>query len=63
MPFDPSERHQPTASEPSTSCGHMCPHCGGALIPLRGVWRCARCYFVLCAGCEPEPNAVPAGEE
>jgi hypothetical protein len=30
-----------------------CPMCGGGLVPLRGQWRCSRCYFSLCAGCEP----------
>lgn len=30
-----------------------CPACGAALVPLRGQWRCSRCYFMLCAGCEP----------
>jgi hypothetical protein len=29
-----------------------CPVCEGALVPLRGQYRCARCYFSICAGCE-----------
>jgi hypothetical protein len=47
---------QPVAcvcSPPVTNTAPMCPVCGGGLIPLRGQWRCSRCYFALCAGCEP----------
>jgi hypothetical protein len=29
-----------------------CPACGAALVPLRGQWRCSRCYFTWCVGCE-----------
>src|SRR5262249_22029323 len=29
-----------------------CPHCGGTLFQLRGILRCARCYFAICEGCE-----------
>lgn len=33
----------------------LCPMCGGAaLTPQRGAWRCTRCGFSLCVGCEPE---------
>lgn len=32
--------------------GQPCPYCGGALVPLRGTWRCDRCGFQLCQGCE-----------
>jgi hypothetical protein len=32
--------------------GQACPMCGGGLVPLRGAWRCSRCYFALCVGCE-----------
>ncbi len=30
----------------------LCPVCSGLLVPLRGTYRCARCYFSLCVGCE-----------
>jgi hypothetical protein len=30
----------------------LCPVCNGPLIPLRGNYRCARCFFSLCVGCE-----------
>jgi hypothetical protein len=29
-----------------------CPHCGGRLVPLRGLLRCSFCYFVVCQDCE-----------
>jgi hypothetical protein len=38
---------------PATSAAPSCPMCGGGLVPMRGTWRCSRCYFALCAGCEP----------
>ena len=39
--------------------GQSCPCCGGPLLPTRAAWRCGRCSFCLCAGCEPGP-APPA---
>jgi hypothetical protein len=43
------------------SCGQPpCPVCGGALVPLRGQFRCTRCFFSACAGCEAEGVAEPA---
>ena len=39
-----------------------CPACGARLVPLRGQWRCSRCYFMLCAGCEPVMQYEPAGK-
>jgi hypothetical protein len=51
---------EPTAQQaaceyeaPVTRMTPQCPMCGGVLVPLRGQWRCSRCYFMLCAGCEP----------
>jgi hypothetical protein len=29
-----------------------CPACGGGLIELRGFWRCPRCRYRICEGCE-----------
>jgi hypothetical protein len=29
-----------------------CPVCAGRLVPLRGFFRCSRCYFSICVGCE-----------
>jgi hypothetical protein len=32
--------------------GPCCPVCAGPLVPLRESYRCCRCFFTLCAGCE-----------
>ena len=40
----------------SACCPPRCPVCSGALVPLRGHYRCARCYFTICAGCEDVPG-------
>lgn len=37
-------------------CPPRCPVCSGALVPLRDQYRCARCYFTVCAGCEDIPG-------
>ena len=29
-----------------------CPVCGGSLVPLHNAYRCSRCCYHLCAGCE-----------
>jgi hypothetical protein len=29
-----------------------CPACGGALLLLRGFWRCPRCQYRICEECE-----------
>ena len=39
--------------EPARREGQACPFCGGVLIPLGAAWRCGRCGFALCVGCEP----------
>ena len=54
MSGEPTLRQVACASEPRAASGVLpCPMCGGGLVPLRGLWRCSRCYFALCAGCEP----------
>jgi hypothetical protein len=50
---------QATTNAPPKSIVQPCPACGGMLVPLRHAWRCSRCYFSLCVGCEPE--TLPAG--
>jgi hypothetical protein len=48
----------PVLCEPEATTGALsCPLCGGGMVPLRGQWRCSRCYFALCAGCEPVLHA------
>jgi hypothetical protein len=37
-----------------------CPVCGGSLVPLRGHYRCSRCFFSACAGCEADEAPEPA---
>jgi hypothetical protein len=39
-----------------------CPVCSGALIPLRSQYRCTRCYYSLCVGCEGADASPPVGE-
>jgi hypothetical protein len=29
-----------------------CPACAAPMVPLRGQYRCTRCYFTFCVGCE-----------
>jgi len=40
------ESHDPPATEPA------CPVCSGPLIPLRDIYRCARCSHSFCESCE-----------
>ena len=37
-----------------------CPVCNGQRVPLRGAYRCSRCMFILCVGCEAAEAATPA---
>jgi hypothetical protein len=54
MAIDHSEREQTISCTTSaTTSAPPCPVCGGVLVPMRDAWRCSRCYFSLCAGCEP----------
>jgi len=53
MATEPSQSLPPACDAPANRVGLGCPACGAALIPLRGQWRCSRCYFMLCVGCEP----------
>jgi hypothetical protein len=45
MPDEPSQE-TPSQRQP------CCPVCNGALVELRGQYRCARCLFTFCVGCE-----------
>jgi hypothetical protein len=52
----PSSSH-PTSSEPKLEVPQSapqpaCPVCSGLLITLRGLFRCTRCGYSLCCGCE-----------
>jgi hypothetical protein len=35
-----------------TPCLPCCPVCSGSLVPLHNAYRCARCSYYLCVGCE-----------
>jgi hypothetical protein len=37
-----------------------CPVCSGPLLPLRDFYRCSRCGFSICAGCEGADSYPPA---
>lgn len=40
-------------SEPQEpSQAPACPVCGGQLTEARSLWRCVRCSYTLCEGCE-----------
>jgi hypothetical protein len=43
---EPNPANQPGISQSG------CPVCNGSLILLRGDYRCSRCHFTLCVGCE-----------
>jgi hypothetical protein len=45
------------------SCQPLCPVCSGPLVPMRGNYRCCRCFFSLCVGCEVVEVAGPADVE
>jgi hypothetical protein len=48
------------AADHREGCGQpACPVCTGLLVPLGGLWRCSRCYFTLCEGCEGGPIGGP----
>jgi hypothetical protein len=54
MTSEPTMQSMACVYEPAaTTTAPPCPMCGGGLVPLRGQWRCSRCYFALCIGCEP----------
>jgi hypothetical protein len=63
MPIDQSEHERSLSCTNSNSdTAPLCPVCGGVLVPMRTAWRCSRCYFSLCAGCEPMFVSGPAAE-
>jgi hypothetical protein len=44
--------------------GPHCPICTGVLVPLREAYRCSRCFFTLCFGCEaPSLAQCPLPED
>ena len=53
-----SHEEQPDKAPPP--CRPLCPVCSGPLIPLRDFYRCARCSFSICVGCEGPGPYFPA---
>ncbi len=49
-----------TVRETPNSRPSTCPVCGGPCTPTRDGFRCARCHFSLCVGCEPGDRPEPA---
>jgi hypothetical protein len=39
-----------------------CPLCSGALVPLHNAYRCSRCAYHLCIGCEQIETSSTADE-
>jgi hypothetical protein len=39
-----------------------CPVCGGCFLPVRHSWRCCRCLFSLCDGCEGGEEYADLGD-
>jgi len=52
MSFPTHATPDEASQEPAASRQPCCPVCSGALVELRGQFRCSRCYFTLCVGCE-----------
>jgi len=51
---------EPIAHPPSLP---PCPTCLGQLVFLRNFYRCVRCGFCICVGCEDLPGAGMASRE
>lgn len=58
MHFAASQAQPSRESAPAVE-SLSCPLCNGQLIALRGAYRCARCSFILCAGCDASPAGGP----
>jgi hypothetical protein len=53
-----------TTCPQASSCQPLCPVCSGLLIPQRSTWRCSRCCYTFCEGCENDtPEDFPAEVE
>ena len=40
-----------------------CPMCSGVMVPLGEHYRCSRCFFDLCVGCEGAEVSAPQGAD
>jgi hypothetical protein len=51
------EQSLSAALPPTISTGMaLCPACTGRLVLLRDFFRCVRCGFCICTGCEDMPE-------
>jgi hypothetical protein len=48
----PSTQEAPTKDKTESLCLPCCPVCSGSLVPLHNSYRCSRCAYYLCVGCE-----------
>lgn len=37
-----------------------CPMCGGPMVEARTLYRCLRCAFMVCVGCEISDRQLPS---
>jgi hypothetical protein len=44
--------HEQVRYRPYHADRPCCPVCNGPLLEARSTFRCARCYYSFCAGCE-----------
>ncbi|HEY7313690.1 MAG TPA: hypothetical protein VH643_30350 [Gemmataceae bacterium] len=47
-----STQEAPAADRMETPGLPHCPVCSGSLVPLHNSYRCSRCSYHLCIGCE-----------
>ncbi|HTU23123.1 MAG TPA: hypothetical protein VMG10_34120 [Gemmataceae bacterium] len=57
----PSSQEIAAKERVEIACSLRCPVCSGSLIPLHNAYRCSRCCYHLCAGCEQPEVELPGG--
>lgn len=62
QPRTQSPQEEQSRDSPGHPSGPWCPVCSGALIPLRNLYRCARCYYSACAGCDDSAICPPVAD-
>jgi hypothetical protein len=53
-PITLSVPSEPVLGSKRVARAPACPLCTAPLIELRSFWRCPRCYYLICAGCDVE---------
>lgn len=48
--------HPDARAQRRPSIAAACPVCRGTLVPQRGMFRCSRCGYAFCDGCEGADN-------